>query len=233
MKYNNNFAKYYDLLFPLSDKKKQILDRFSEGKQSILDFGCATGAAVKYLEDKSKTVLGIDINPAMKEHGLTDSIQILDGKDVDRLEGTFDGIYSLGNVLPSFNEEECVMVLKKIYDQLKPGGELMLEILNYNRILSQQIGKLPDIVLDKGDIVFNRELLIDPNNEYIHFYTSLRVVPNYYHGHAILYPVLPNQLKGYLEKTGFEIISECGTEVNSQFDPNLSVHYRIIGRKPN
>jgi glycine/sarcosine N-methyltransferase len=62
-------------------------------------------------------------------------------------------------------------MLNGVYSVLKPGGQFLLQILNYDYILGDNISKLP--LIDTENILFIRKYKFEENNLLIRFQTEL------------------------------------------------------------
>jgi len=109
----------------------------------ILDLGCGTGEHSRFLASKGFEVVGIDASPSMLEKAtdapLPANLRFVEGDiaDVERLVGgTFDAALCLGNTLPHLETPAAVRRLATgLHARLRPGAPLVLQILNYERIL--------------------------------------------------------------------------------------------------
>jgi SAM-dependent methyltransferase len=65
--------------------------------------------------------------------------------------------YCIGNSLVHLSDYRQVgAFLKQAYNLLQPNGHLLIQILNYNRILHDHVMKLPDIRRADGSLLFER-----------------------------------------------------------------------------
>jgi len=109
----------------------------------ILDLGCGTGEHSRFLASHGFDVVGIDASPSMLEKAteapLPDNLRFVEGNiaDIEHLaEGTFDGALCLGNTLPHLETPASLQrLLSGLASRLRPGAPLLIQILNYERIL--------------------------------------------------------------------------------------------------
>jgi SAM-dependent methyltransferase len=111
---------------------------------AVLDAGCGTGAHARALTAAGFRVTGADASAAMLAQAKGDpspeTARIewveCDLTDPAALGGRrFDAVLALGNVLPAFGEAEAVRRgLEALVALTAPGGTLLLQYLNSNRI---------------------------------------------------------------------------------------------------
>jgi SAM-dependent methyltransferase len=110
------------------DGLEDFASRLSENA-NVLDAGCGTGYASRFLDQRGFSVTGIDISNRMldfarkKVPGAT--FLKMDMKDMDLRGDLFDGIVSLYAIIHvdrKFHRE----ILSKFYEGLKPSGFLLL-----------------------------------------------------------------------------------------------------------
>jgi SAM-dependent methyltransferase len=163
----------------------QALERAPE--RSVLDVGCGTGEHTAFFARLGARSVGIDRSEEMlaqaKDHEARSEGRFLLG-DVTcapelRKERPFGLAICLGNMLPHITEEATLeALLGTVHDALLPQGLLVLQILNYQRILDQGIRHLP-VNFREGEgeeeVVFLR--LIKPvSSERILFFPTTLVV---------------------------------------------------------
>ena len=109
----------------------------------VLDLGCGSGEHTRFLTSLGFEVTGVDASPSQVEaaraadaggrylqSGLTDFAQAI--------EAPQGGAICLGNTLPHLCEEvELLAFFSELAACLQPGAPLLLQLLNYDRILDQ------------------------------------------------------------------------------------------------
>ena len=184
----SSISKYYSEIFPYQSAQLQFVkNRVGEltGK-NILDIGCATGELAFQLSRTGAVVTGIDINEDLLGQAKvgksgcggfrTANPQFQPGDildlEKDFLPGQFDVVLCFGNTLVHLQTVELIQqMLKGVFAVLKPGGQFMLQILNYDYILTEQVTGLPFI--ETENIRFIRKYRFEENNPIIHFQTEL------------------------------------------------------------
>lgn len=173
MEFYQMIGKYYDDLFPPSQSQIQFLLKLLSPKSRVLDLGCATGGYALALAEKGHDVTAIDLDEAMihmlenklKHKPLPVNPQVGDIQQVAALQGTYDLIYCIGNTvvhlasLADFNQ-----FLKDVHEKLNPGGRLVIQSVNYDRILKDKVQSLPQINREYPMLSFFRRYHHEPDH---------------------------------------------------------------------
>lgn len=158
MEFYSRIAEAYDELFPYNEKQLLFVEGALGGqlaRKSILDMGCGTGALSINMARRSARVRAFDFDEQMIARAEEKRPQALDlqfrkgdirtiSEDYSSL--MFDAVICLGNTLVHLDEQEDILKLFwHVSKRLKSGGKFIFQIINYDRILSQQINHLPTI----------------------------------------------------------------------------------------
>jgi len=205
-------SEHYDEIFPLKEPQKRFLHDYikQETLTSILDIGCGTGTFALEMSQIGVQVLGVDLSEEMIEiskrkaekRGLTPSFAIADMRDLSEIKGEFEGIFCLGNTLAHVSGEiELNQVLAQFGEK---GTHLLLQTVNYDRILANQVKELPTI--QTSHLTFHRFYTYRTDGKLdfsmkIEFPDTREVIS----GVNILFPVTSTTLKKALHETGWEI----------------------------
>lgn len=230
-KFYDTIAEKYDHIFPLTPIQKKFFDEETAGTD-ILDIGAATGKLAGYLIEKGFNVSSIDINHRLIGKAVQKGIDVmdLDMLKIDRLKN-FDTIINIGNTLPHLNSKEEVLIfLEKAYNQLKNSGRLIIQIINFRKFTNRKdengfLGSLP--LIENEHVKFERSYFLNRDNNII-FST---ILDNKIENKEILLNIQHDELKGYLEKTGFKNIKTYGGFDKSLFNEKESLPFIIIGDK--
>ncbi|XCF07859.1 class I SAM-dependent methyltransferase [Tamlana crocina] len=127
----NLFEKAYHLVRFFSLKSKlNLINRFSEGEKTLLDFGCGTGDFLQTAQKNNWKVFGIEPNEQARgiANKKTNNAVFDAGQFFKFKEHSFD-VITLWHVLEHLpNLEEDLSVFKKL---LKPNGTLIIAVPNY------------------------------------------------------------------------------------------------------
>jgi glycine/sarcosine N-methyltransferase len=223
MGFYQSIAEVYNQIFPLNPGQVSFTNKaFIQTEDlSLLDIGCGTGSLSLALSTTFKKVVGIDLDEAMLKRAIEISKDrpYLEFKQLDMLEidpyfrhGSFDGIVCYGNTLvhlPSL--EQISLFFEKCFRLLTPEGKLLIQIINYDRILDHQINALP--TLENEHIQFIRNYHYHSGRHCIDFETILTIKENnqVIRNSVPLFPVRKSELEAALTKAGFSDLSFSGS----------------------
>ena len=183
MDFYTSISAYYDRLFPTDAKALLFLDSRVEPGSRILDIACGTGGYSLALAQKGHRVTGVDLDRAMirsagskvRDSNLAPDFRVMDMLSMtEALDPGFDLIFCIGNSLVHLETDEQVgQLLADCRTLLRPEGALVLQIINYDRILAQGLTGLP--TLREDDLEFLRFYEVDPAGGVVIFRTELRV----------------------------------------------------------
>ncbi|ODA42841.1 class I SAM-dependent methyltransferase [Desulfosporosinus sp. BG] len=212
MDFYRALSEYYDEIFPLKEAQKNFLQDYlrQESLTSVLDIGCGTGTFALELSKTGIHVLGVDLSAEMiensrkkaRETGSTARFSLADMRDLKGIEQQFDGIVCLGNTLAHVSGE---IELKQVLTQFREKGtHLLLQIVNYDRILAKQIKELP--IIKTAHLIFHR-FYTHRSDGKLDFVMEIEI-PNSKEtisGANVLFPIKCDSLKKALFETGWEV----------------------------
>jgi len=104
-------------------------------------------------------------------------------------------------------------VLKDVYSLLAEQGILILQIVNYDRILKYNIDHLPIIDNEEVGISLVRNYDYNPSEDLVYFNTELilREKQLEYQNSVALYPLKSKELRQMLKIAGFTIEEQYGS----------------------
>lgn len=121
---------------------------FEKNIKKCLDAGCGIGLHSIILSKLGVDVVGIDLSKGMilKAQELSEkfnskakfeTLDFLQTKD--KFKDEFDLVICLGNTLPHLlNERDLLLALRNFHNALKKGGLLIVQILNYDKIIQNE-----------------------------------------------------------------------------------------------
>lgn len=234
----SSISAYYPEIFPYNPAQQQYVSRNAGGMpgKKILDIGCATGELSVEMAKAGAQVTGIDLN----EDLISQAQKKINGGDTgsggfqtagcrfmkgDMLElesnfhpDQFDVTICFGNTLvhlPSYNH--IIKMLKGVHSVLRQGGVFLMQILNYDYILSEQVTELP--LIETENIKFVRRYIFEKNSPLVRFQTELhikkedKVISN----ETPLLALQSGKLTELLLHTGFKNISLFSNFKEDQF----------------
>lgn len=243
MTFYTSIAQYYDDIFPYQPQQRKFIDTFDLGgwESTLLDVGCGTGSLALNMAESFGTVVGIDPDTEMLEKANIKALQFkMDrhrelehlGKWVFLSKGmedlstefapeSFDVVLCLGNTLVHLPDREAVVsFLLEAFKILKPGGRLIIQVINYDRIFAQQLPGLPTIENDL--IKFERSYTYPDHPESVNFITKLTVkeTSEVIENEVPLLALRPDKLLAFLHTSGFQDLQTYGNFKGDPFTPD-------------
>lgn len=233
MEFYQSISEYYDLIFQLGDKEKNWYKSLELPDKGIfLELGCGTGELCFFFTQFGEEVHGIDSDKGMinlanrkktKLNITNIDFQLLDMLKIKEVfpKESFDIIFCMGNTIVHLKDKEQITVLIKIIkDILKPGGRFIFQIMNYEKILKENIKNLPLIENDK--IRFERNMEFQKESNHLLFNTTLLIKND---GTLIknsvkLYPLQKFEIEEILNKNKFSNYKFFGGFDRDEFQNN-------------
>ena len=222
MSFYQSIAPYYNFIFPPNPSQADLVEKEAGmlTAKRILEAGCGTGNLARMLAGKGALVEGIDLDGEMIAGARENSGDLyslhfrqLDILKIDEVWSPdyFHGVVSFGNTLVHLPDLSSVhLFFEKARRLLIPGGRLMVQIVNYDRILDQQIEGLPTI--ENEHIRFERYYDLIDNGAAINFRTVLTIKKTGYtiHNEVPLLPLRQRQVLQVLKQTGYSNVRFWG-----------------------
>jgi SAM-dependent methyltransferase len=188
MSFYSSIADAYDQLFPLNPTQVNFIENSFGGlvaRKRLIDAGCGTGSLSILLARRGAKVIAFDGDQSMIQKAEEKRPQTLDlsfkvgdliGELTTQKDNYCHGIVCFGNTLVHLVEEGQIEdFIQQAHKVLKQGGQLLLQIINYDRILNKGIDTLPDIAA--GELHFKRNYL-QREDGLLDFSTELRISKN-------------------------------------------------------
>lgn len=215
--FEENYSKYYNLLYLNKDYKKEadyvkkLMKRYNPRARKILELGCGTGKHAYYLSKKFK-IVGIDQSNTMIQMALknkndnmnffTSSISNLD------IKGKFDVVISLFHVMSyQTSNDEIVSAFKTAAKYLKKGGIFIFDfwygpavlhdkpVVRIKKIKNKEVEIIrlatPEMIENNNVVNVNFEIVVLNKRE--------KKITKFYETHKMRYFFLPEI--DYLFKT--------------------------------
>ncbi len=223
MSFYEALGRYYDSIFPLQQATLVFLiQKLGKADQKqILDLACGTGTYALALAARGYNVTGLDLDETMirlarEKKGQRRKSACEEGGEVSFLQGDmlelskylqpgYDGAFCIGNSLVHMETlKEIEIAVKEIAAVLRAGAALIVQTVNYDRVLSKNIKALPPLENRERGVSFERLYNYDQENHRILFTGILKLSDGSSRTHTVpLYPLKQRELEGILARTGF------------------------------
>jgi len=216
MSFYQQIAPYYRHIFKINANQVDFIKFIiPESDSKILDIGCGIGTLSFELTNYYKNILGIDMDAEMirvASKNMVAASKSLHFQQLSMLkldafidEKSLDSIICFGNTLVHLNSlNEIANFLQQSKAILKSNGKLLLQIVNYNRIIEKNIKQLP--LIENDEIIFERNYFYRKTENKIDFNTRLTVksTQQIIENSIELLPLLKEELALLLNKAGFK-----------------------------
>ena len=214
----------------------------------VLDAACGTGRHAIALANEGFQMSGADLYPEMVSQARANAFaadQNLNLKTVGfgnmakAFNGdSFDALLCLGNSLPHVqSQKELAQTLADFAALVKPGGIMILQTRNFDRILKFQLCWMDPQAVDESDkhYIFFRFYDFLPNGLIqFNILTLSRGVSQDWHSEmetTLLYPTQSEQLLDEITKVSFEGVKFYGNMAGESFDPETSPDLVVVATK--
>ena len=214
-------VKHYDDIFPLHAETYSFIREDLVPGDKVLDVACGTGTYTIPLQKEGILACGLDLEESMieraeiksLEEGVQGDFVVSNMLNIDLVsDGDLRRIYIIGNSLVHLKSmDEVRSFLTIAYDLLKEGGDLMIQIINYDRILEMGIDHLPTIEVPGKGITFERNYNFDLSSNSIEFASRLSVGDVTKESSVYLLPIRKDDLVSELRNVGFRAIDVFGS----------------------
>ena len=211
----------------------------SAPSRAVLDLGSGTGEHSRHLAAHGYDVTGVDSSASMiaaaEDTPLPPNLRFVaaDIADIGALSiGPAGGAICLGNTLPHLHDAAMRRLASGLKDTLLPGGVVVLQILNYDRIRVKGIRHLPLNFRrdeDGGETVFLRLMTVADDRTVVFTPTTLRLRPSsdppveIMHTRSVVLRAWSwRDLRGVFEAAGFARAEVFGGFDASRFVPDES-----------
>lgn len=239
MSFYQRLSAYYDEIFAVRPDELRFLAERLAGKKRLLDIGCGTGNKTVHFASPANSIVAVDLNPDMIARARKDNArgaihyEVMDMLDVGArfAPSSFDGVLCLGNTLVHLDSPAAMGdFLHGAFTLLAPEGTLVLQILNYDRILDRKVETLPAI--DTEHLLFTRRYVWKDGA--LRFMTVLTVKES---GETLksdipLYPLRRGELTGLLQHAGYTGLEYYGDFAGKPYDDDAFVTIAVCGKPP-
>ena len=226
MTFEEKYVKYYDLFNKGKDYDEEcsfleeVFRRFSSPPvKTILDLGCGTGLHTKELVSKGYELTGLDLSKEMIEIAQTrnsDSDFIVGNMANFNLNKKFDAVICMFSVLGYLTKnkqlEEFFNSVKK---HLKEKGLLIIDCWNGLGVMNELPSSREKIVESDGLKIVRKSFPDLDSKRHLNnvkfkvkVFKKEELIKEYEEMHNVRF-FFPQELKKYLEDSGFELIKIC------------------------
>jgi len=234
MAFYEDISSYYDLIFPVSKVKVDFLAKNINTGKKVLDIACGTGGYSIELANKGYELTAIDLDQEMinKLKEKESNINFMQGNMLnlkEKVSDKYDFAYCIGNSLVHLkNDKEIRKFLTDLKSLLNESGKFLIQIINFDRILSKNIDSLPTITDDSIGLSFKRIYDYNKAENIINFKTTLKVNDDKLENNIPLYPILSDKLTSLLKEAGFTKVELLGDFKGSEYDKDSSYPLVVI-----
>jgi len=239
-----DLSDVYDALFPVSEAQRALFDRLlAAGRvRRVADAGCGSGAQLLSFASAGVECVGFDPDPglvALARAKLSPfpraRVETGGFSDISRIVSPpADLVLCLGNSLVHVPQDEAARFLRDAASVTSREGEILLQILNYERLLLGNVTTLPLVSAEEGAIEFRRSYVWEGNRK-VRFQTTLRISrggePRIVRNDIPLYPLYPDELREMLSRAGFSGIRFFGDFAGSGFTPESEALVCLAGKQ--
>jgi SAM-dependent methyltransferase len=200
-------------------------------KSRALDLACGKGRHSLVLAESGLDVLGVDLSEnsiVMAKSFENEHLHFQTG-DMRKPQGNleFDVVFNLFTSFGYFeNEEENLQTLLAINQSLKPGGKLVIDFMNSEKVVKNL---LPHHELQRGSVLF----LIDKSLENKVISKKIRFTDNgkNYNFEERVQALTRSDFESYFQKTGFQVLNVFGNYALDAYQSEFSERMIFIVEK--
>jgi 2-polyprenyl-3-methyl-5-hydroxy-6-metoxy-1,4-benzoquinol methylase len=231
MSFYHDFSFYYDQIFPVQPQTISCLKELFIPNSRVLDIGCGAGGYAIALSKLGYRLDAIDFDEKMIELAKKKHSSVhFETKDMLEMEAFewYQGIYCIGNTLVHLSSlAQIRLALANVFDALQSGGQFVLQIINYDRVLDSFVDHLPTIKANDFELIRNYEY----TQGKILFNTILKTPEGIFENAVPLVPIRQYELFQMMTEIGFKEVRSYGTFASGPFDIEHSMMLVMKGKK--
>ncbi|MBS3080455.1 methyltransferase domain-containing protein [Candidatus Pacearchaeota archaeon] len=224
MRFDKDYAKYYDLFNQAKDYKneadflEEVFKKYGNVKK-ILDLGCGTGLHTKELLERGYEITGLDLSEEMidiaKKRNPSAKFHIGNMNNFN-LSNKFDAIICMFSALGYLTENKQLEdFFISCRDHLKDNGLLILDVWNGLGVM-RELPSSREKIVERNELKIIRKSLpeLDSKNHInkvrfnVKVFKDNELLTEYIEDHTVRF-FFPLELKRYMEDIGFELIRIC------------------------
>ena len=237
MNFYSSIAQKYDYIFPVKQAQIDFIKSVFSKKTKLVEIGSGTGNLTIALANIGYSMSGLEYDENMLDLAQKKSSEVSwkqgDMREIDQIyqREIFEGIICFGNTLVHLsNKKDIEIFLRKAYDLLHKDGIIAIQIINYSRIINQEIDHLPTIENDKIQFIRNYTASRNPRNIEFHTKLTIKGTNEIIENKINLFPIFPEELIELMHKIGFTDIREFSDFSKKKFYAD-SIPYIMAAQK--
>lgn len=213
MAFYDEMSSVYDSVFPENEKKIHFLSSKMNKQGTTLDIACGVGTDLRLLEKEGYRVMGLDldadmIKEALKKSNNSMSEQYTVGSMLDLNQyydkESFSNVLCTGNSMVHLPRKvDITEFIGEVYQVLQKGGTFIMQIINFDRILEDQVTSLPTIHNEEEGIIFER--IYEHTPDKIRFVGRITTPHKRAENVVELLPLKKDELEEMLVNQGFTV----------------------------
>lgn len=221
MRFYEILEKHYDYIFPFQNSTYDFIREGLNPQDKVLDVACGTGSYTIALRKEGILSCGLDLEESMiriaekkaEEQGIQGDFIVSNMLDMDLVhEGGLRRIFIIGNSLVHLNSlNQIKSFITTAINLLNEDGDLVIQIINYDRILKEHIDHLPTIHVPEISLTFERNYTYDAEAHLVDFSSKLTLQGETEEASVLLFPLKSEVLVHLLMEAGFEEIHLYGS----------------------
>ena len=240
MSFYSSIAKFYNYIFPLNSAQVNFVKSHTPmfKHKNLLEIGSATGNLTLALKQEGYSAFGLELDERMNDIAKsklqvnTSMFTCANMLNIDNvyIENTFNSIVCFGNTLVHLQSgAEVKEFIEKSYSLLNDGGKLLIQIINYDRVIDNSVDSLPTIENEK--VKFVRNYLLKSEYELL-FNTSLTIKEDNktITNSQKLMPIRRETINKIISSAGFNTIESFGAFDGSDWS-NESMNTIVVCTK--
>lgn len=220
----HTLANYYDIVFPKEEKKVQFLKKELGHCDKVLDIACGNGMYTEIFANAT----GIDLDEKMIAYAKKKGTKMYQVGSMETIEERYDGMFCIGNSLVHLSSIEKIgEVLAHWWKQCEENGTLVIQIVNYDRVLDEGVTMLP--LIEQEGVQFYREYEVE--GEFVYFKTRLKTKEGWFYHQVKLCALRYEVFMKLLRKAGFHSLQAYGNFAYAPFDKKHSPALIVVAKK--